>query len=295
MYVITGATGNTGKIITEKLLSEGKKVRIISRSKEKANNLVDKGAELFLGDQLQLDVLLKALNGAEAVYTIISPNFTAKDLYAFQKQSADVLSEAIKQSGVKYVVSLSSVGAQLEENTGVVYGVHYMENQFNKIPNLNVLHLRPTYFMENLLGQIGVIKANGIMGTPVKADLFLPMIATKDIGEYAAKRLLSLDFQGISHQYLLGQRDLTYREAAKVIGEAIGKPELQYIEFPYEGLKKALMEMGASESIADNMNQFNFVLNTGRIFEGVVRDVESTTQTSIEEFAKTFAYIYSLK
>lgn len=294
MYVITGATGNTGKIITEKLLAEGKKVRIISRSEEKAKDLVAKGAELFIGDQEHLDTLQKAFDGAHTVYAMLSPNWSAPDFFAYQKQAVDTMAEAISKSGIKNVVSLSSVGAQLEENTGVVYGLNYMETKFNSMANINVLHLRPTYFMENIFGQIHVIKNNGIMGSPVKADLSFPMIATKDIGEYAYKRLSALDFAGKGYQYLLGPRNVTYKEVAKIIGEAIGKPDLQYVEFPYEGLKQALLGMGASESLADNMNKFVEVLNSGRAAHGVVRDDESTTPTSLEEFAKTFAYVYNM-
>ena len=294
MYVITGATGNTGKIITEKLLAEGKKVRIISRSEEKARDLVGKGAELFVGDQLHPETLQNAFEGATAVYTLISGGWNQNDFYGYQKQCADILAEAIEKSGVKYVVNLSSVGAQLEENTGVVYGLHYMENRFAKIPGVNILHLRPTYFMENTLAQIGVIKANGVMGSPVKADLILPVIATKDIGEYAAKRLSALDFQGKSHQYLLGQRNVTYSEVAKVFGEKIGKPDLKYVEFPYDGLKHALMGMGATESLADSMNRFIEVMNSGRVTEGIIRNNNNTTPTSIEQFAETFAYLYNM-
>lgn len=293
MYVITGATGNTGRIITERLLAEGKKVRIISRNEDKAKDLVAKGAELCIGDQLHHATLLTAFTGADTVYAMISPELTTKDFFAYQKHVADTLVEAIEKAGIKNVVTLSSLGAQLEEDTGIINGLRYMENKFN-IPNGNVLHLRPTYFMENIFAQIGVIKTNGIMGSPIKKDLSLPMIATKDIGDYAAKRLLAMDFTGTSYQYLLGQRDVPYTEVAKIIGDAIGRPDLHYVEFPYEGLKQALLGMGASESSADNMNKFLEVLNTGRFFTGVVRDSESTTPTSIEEFAKTFAHAYSM-
>ena len=92
----------------------------------------------------------------------------------------------------------------------------------------------------------------------------------------------------------MGQRDLTYKEAAAVLGKAIGKPDLQYSEFPPEGLKQALMQMGASESLADNMNKFIGHLNKGRVLEDAKRDTESTTPTGIEEFAHTFAYVFKM-
>jgi hypothetical protein len=142
---------------------------------------------------------------------------------------------------------------------------------------------------------IGLIKQAGIMGSPVKADLRFPVIATKDIAEYAAKRLLALDFKGHRTQDLLGARDVTYPEMAKVYGKAIGKPDLQYVEFPYDDFKKSLMgAMGTSESVADNFNEFIRAMNAGRVFVAK-RNAENTTPTAIEEFAATFAYVYNLK
>ena len=122
-----------------------------------------------------------------------------------------------------------------------------------------------------------------------------PVIATKDIAEYASKRLLALDFEGHNVQGLLGPRDVTYPEMAKTYGAAIGKPDLQYVEFSFEDFKKALMEqMGASESLTDNLNEMIASLNEGKMMELANRDPESTTPTSIGDFSQTFSYVYDL-
>jgi uncharacterized protein YbjT (DUF2867 family) len=294
MYVITGATGNTGKPIALALLRAGRKVRVISRDPAKAKELTDKGAELFVGDSSNVELLKKAFAGATAVYAMIPIDWQAKDYAAHQVKYASAIAEALGACKVKYVVALSSQGAHLDSNSGVVLGLHKMEKIFGSIEGLNTLHLRPTYFMENTLGMIGLIKQAGIMGSPVKADLQFPVIATKDIAGYAAKRLLTLDFKGNHVQDLLGAREVTYREMAKVYGKAIGKPDLQYVEFPYDDFKKSLMSaMGASENIADNFNEFIRALNAGRVIVAK-RTAESTTATSIEDFAATFAYVYNM-
>ncbi len=295
MYVITGATGNTGKPLSHALLDAGKQVRIISRSPEKARELTDKGAELFQGDISDEKLVIRAFSGATAVYAMIPFNFTAKDYFAFQKSLADPIVSAVAKTRVKYVVTLSSVGADLEKDTGIVTGLHYLEQKLNSIKDLNVLHLRPTYFLENTLGMADMIKQMGIMGSPVKADLTLNMIATRDIATYAAKRLLALDFKGHNVQYLLGQHDLTYNQVAKVYGKAINKPDLRYVEISPDDFKKGWMQMGTSESLVDNMNIFIHSLNTGKVLAKAVRDKESTTPTSLEEFANTFAYVYKMK
>ena len=294
MYVIMGASGNTGKPLAMALLKAGKKVRVLSRTEDKVKELKAQGAEVMVGESSDVSYLTKAFTGATAVYAMIPPNFAATDFTDYQKKFADAVAEAVKKCNVKYVVSLSSVGTHLEEHSGVVFGLRYMEQKLDAISGLNTLHLRPTYFMENTLGQVGVIKQMGVMGSPVKADLKLSMIATKDIADYAFKRLNSLNFSGKNVQYLLGQRDLTYNEVASVFGKAIGKPDLKYNEFPAAAFKQALMLMGTSENLADNMNRFIDHLNKGKVLEDAKRDAGSTTSTSIEEFAHTFAYVYNM-
>ena len=139
-----------------------------------------------------------------------------------------------------------------------------------------------------------MIKEAGMMGTPIKGDLSIPFIATKDIGDYAAKRLLALDFKRHNVQDLLGPRNMTYNEIAKAYGRAIGKDDLSYVEFSFEDFKKALLGQNmASESLVDNMNEFIQALNQGKINIGE-RNSESTTPTSIEDFAKTFNHVYNM-
>ncbi len=295
MYVITGATGNTGKPIAAALLNAGKKVRIISRDAVKAKELTDKGAELFVGDVGDVNFLSKAFQGATAVYAMIPPDFTAPDVTKYQMKIADSIAQAVQTTRVKFVVALSSVGTHLEKDAGIVSGLRYMEQKLNAIPGLNALYLRPTYFMENSLGMVDVVKNMGVIGSPVKRDLRINMIATKDIAAVAARRLLALDFSGSNVQYLLGQRDLTYSDVATILGRAIGKPDLQYVEFPPDEFRKAMLGIGASESIADNMNTFIKSMNEGKILSDAKRTPESTTPTSIEEFANTFANIYRMK
>ncbi|MCK6604698.1 MAG: NmrA family NAD(P)-binding protein [Ignavibacteriaceae bacterium] len=295
MIVVTGATGNTGKPLALALLAAGKSVRVISRSAEKAAEFAAKGAEVAVGDPADHEFMTGALKGAEAVYAMVPMSWNPESLLDHQKAHIDAIAAGVKANGVKYLVSLSSVGTHLEKDSGVVFGLRYGEQTYNAIEGLSTLHLRATYFMENTLGQLDVVKNMGIMGSPVKSDLKLSMIAAKDIGEYGAKRLAALDFHGHNIQYLLGQRDLTYTEVAKVYGRAIGKEDLAYVEFTYEDFGKALAGMGGSKSLVDNFDQFLRKLNEGRILEDTVRDAESTTPTSIEEFANIFAYLYNQK
>ncbi len=295
MYVITGASGNTGKVTATNLLKAGKKVRVIGRNEGRLNELALKGAEAAIGDLMDKDFLSGAFEGAKAVFAMIPPNIQAEVYRDYQNQVVDSQIAAAKSAGVKYVVTLSSVGAHLTEKAGVVQGLYDMEQKWNKIEGINVLHLRPAYFMENTLAQADTIKSMKMMGSPIKGDLKFPMIAAKDIGEVAAKRLLALDFSGKEIQYLLGPRDVSYNEVALIYGKTIGKPDLRYIEFSYEDAKKAMMEgWGLKENGADSFIEFMKTANEGKIFEDAKRTKENTTPTTIEDFAQTFAYLYNM-
>jgi len=293
MYVITGGTGNTGKPIALALIKAGKKVRVICRDAAKAKDLEDVGAEIWIGDALDTSFLNDAFKGAIAAYLMIPPNMQAENFTNYQFLQVKAMATALVNCNVKYEVTLSSVGAHLERNSGVILGLHQAEQTFNAIPGLNTLHLRPTYFIENTLGMAAMAKHMGITGSPIKGDLSFPMIATKDIAAYAAKRLATLDFSGHNVQYLLGTRDVTYKEIIALYGKAIGKPDLPYVEFPYEDMKTTMVsQWGASGSVADMFIEFMRAMNEGLILSDAVRDEENTTPTPIEEFLPIFKQLY---
>ena len=284
MYVITGATGHTGSEVVKHLLAKGKKVRAIGRSGERLQPLVSEGAEAFVADIADATALTKAFTGATAVYLIIPPNVTAQDVRAYQSSVTDALVTAVSQSGVKHAVVLSSVGADKKDKTGPVVGLHELEEELNDIKGLNVLHLRAGYFMENTLAQVGIIGAMGKAAGPLRADLKVSMIATRDIAAAAAEALLKLDFKGSETRELLGQRDLTMKEVATIIGKAVSKPDLEYMQAPDAMLHPALVQMGFSGNMADLLLEMSGSLNSGHMKALETRSAKNTTPTSFETY-----------
>src|SRR5712692_4574377 len=181
MYAITGATGNTGSVVAEKLLARGEKVRVIGRDSKRLARFASQGAQAFTADVTDAAGLAKAFDGATAVYAIIPPNLAATDVRAYQERVSDAIAAAIQKASVPKAVVLSSVGADKAEKVGPVVGLHNLEQKLDGIRGLDAVHLRAGYFMENLLPQVNVIQSFGILGGPVRADLRLPMIATRDI------------------------------------------------------------------------------------------------------------------
>lgn len=286
MYVVLGASGHTGSIVANKLLDHGKQVKVVGRDVQKLEPLVDRGAEPFIGDMTDSDALTRAFTGAEAVYAMIPPNPTSDNYRAYQDSVTEAVATAIEATGMKYVVTLSSVGADKPEKTGPVVGLHYMESRFADIAEINVLHLRAGYFMENVLPQATVIRQFGMMAGPLRADLALPMIATKDIGAAAADALLRFNFNGQSSRELLGQRDVTYAEAARIVGTAIGRPALAYIQMGAEQMILAMTQMGMSRNFASLICEMAESLNTGYMKALEPRSEENTSPTSFETFVQ---------
>jgi uncharacterized protein YbjT (DUF2867 family) len=284
MYVVLGASGNTGHIVAKNLLVHGEKVRVVGRNAAHLQPLAAQGAEAFIGDVSNADSLTKAFHKADAAYVMIPPNPTSNDFRGYQETVSDAIAAAVKTAGVTHVVSLSSFGADKESGTGPVVGLHTLEQKLNQIDGPNVLHLRAGYFMENTLPQVGAIRMTGSAIGPVSPDLKLPMIATRDIGEAAADALLRLGFRGKQTRELQGQRDLDYTEAAAIIGKAIGKPALGYIQAPVDQLRAAMVQMGMSDNFVGLILEMAGALNRGHMRALEPRTSHNTTPTSFETF-----------
>ena len=293
MIVIVGATGHTGRPAAEALLASGEKVRVIGRDAKRLEVFTKKGADAFVGNVEDVASMTKAFEGATAVYLVLPEDISQQDLRAHQELVSDCYAAAVANARVPYVVNLSSIGAQHAEKTGPIVGLHNQEEKLNRIAGLNVLHLRAAYFMENLLMSIPPLRSMGMLPGGLTSDMPMPWIATKDIGEYAATRLAARDFSGSSTQELHGQRDISMKEAASIVGKSIGKPNLGYMQVPFMMLEPALVQMGLPKKTATLLIEMWKGANAGLIVPQEQRSAENTTPTTIESFVtEVFAPAY---
>jgi uncharacterized protein YbjT (DUF2867 family) len=147
--------------------------------------------------------------------------------------------------------------------------------------------------MENNLAAIDMIHGMGLFGHALLPDLKLPMIATRDVGDYAAQRLLRLDFSGKQTRELLGERDLSMTEATAVIARGIGKPDLRYEQLPYDQVQQVLEQMGMPPKKAAVYIEMFRAINAGLLAAQEPRSPENITPTSFEEFVQdVFAAAY---
>lgn len=284
MIVVTGATGRTGRRVTEALLARGEKVRAVGRDARKLAALAELGAEPSAGNVEDAVFLTAAFSEAAAVYLVLPEDLSQQDLRVHQERVSDCYAAATTKAHVRFVVDLSSIGAQHAKGTGPIVGLHNQERKLDQVAGLNVLHLRAAYFMENLFMSMAPLRATGTLPGGMRGDVPMPWIATRDIGAYAATRLATCDFSGSSIQELHGQRDISMNEAASIVGKGLGKPGVSYVQVPSAMLEEALLEMGLPKKTAELIIEMWDGANAGLIVPQEGRSSKNTTPTTLESF-----------
>ena len=182
MIAVMGASGHTGQRVAELLLDSGEKVRALGRSREKLAALEKKGAEVWTGDAADARFLASAFQGADGVFTMVPPDPRAPDYRTLQDRIGEATSSALRESGVRKVAFLSSLGSELPAGTGPIAGLHAQEERLRSLQGVDTLLLRPGYFFENFYQTLGLIKHQGINGSAIAPDVPISMIAPRHRG-----------------------------------------------------------------------------------------------------------------
>jgi uncharacterized protein YbjT (DUF2867 family) len=286
MIVVTGAAGNVGGKVSDRLLRAGQPVRVLEHRRS-LEELGRRGAEVVTGDLTDPATLGVLLKDAEAALVLLPDVVTDPQFTATRSKMSRVIVDAIGGSGVTHVVTLSTVAAGDPDATGPAAGLRELERRLSQLQDRNVLVLRSPFHMENLLAAIPLIRARGVNGSAVDGDLRLPMIATRDVAREAAERLLRRDFTGHRARLLVGPEDVSMAAATRALGERLGLPDLPYVQFPPDGVRGALVGAGMSEEAAAEMVELQLALNRAGPFHAVRRAADATTQTRLEEFLDT--------
>ncbi|GAB2601299.1 NAD(P)H-binding protein [Spirosoma areae] len=283
-YVITGSLGHTGKPITEGLVQAGHTVTVITSKPENEGAIEALGAKAAIGSVEDAAFLKQAFAEADAVYLLIPAKWGVSGWRAFQNQVVDNYIAAIQANDVRFAVLLSSVGADLGEGVGPVDGLYDAEHKLAKVEGLNSKFLRPSYFMYNLFGMIGMVKNMGIMGANFGEDT-LVLTHTDDIAEVALQELLNLDFTGHQVRYIASD-ERTGAEIARVLGEAVGKPEMPWVIFPDDQNTQGMLQAGLNEEMATAYTTMGQSLREGKMQADFFRNKPEYSKIKLEEFAK---------
>jgi len=290
--IITGSLGNISRPLSISLISKGHQVSIVSSNKEKSGEIISLGAVPAIGSVSDERFLIDTFSGADLVYLMIPNDFSTNDLKGHIKEIGQHYANAIKASGVKKVVLLSSIGAHIEKGTGPIAGLFSVEQIFDKLENIDILTLRPAFFYNNFYANQDLIRHMGIIGSNYGADQPIFMVDPQDIAAVAAAKIQE-GFTGKSILYIASDNRLL-KEVAAELGKAIGKPELPWIAFDDAQAFEGMVGAGLTEEIAKNYVEMGTAIKSGVLWEDF--DSNNTVPTGkikLEDFAKKFALEYN--
>lgn len=279
--VINTPNGNIGRQLALLLLDAGEAITVISRDAAKAAPLAERGARVVEGSIEDEAVLRDAFEGATGLFWLTPPNL-APGFHAKARENAERAASLAKAAGIERVVVLSSTGAHSGPGVGPVSALRPVEEAFEAaLPN--VVGLRAGFFMENYLRDLGTIAAMGKIFSPAQADHRVPVVATADIARRASE-LLEDGFEGHLALGVHGPRDLSPRESAAILAEALGRP-VEYVQVTPEQALGGMVEAGVPEYAAGQYVEMFGALNEGRMDPAEPRNAASTTSTELHDFA----------
>jgi uncharacterized protein YbjT (DUF2867 family) len=260
------------------------------KAARKAQRLKAEGAETIMSAFESAQTLSHAFRGADLIFSFLPPSYATEDMGAYQDEVGEAIINAVNKTGIRKVINLSSIGAQHAAGVGPVAGLYRQEQRLNAL-GVDVLHVRPSYFMENFHWAIPTIKTMGVVGGAIHKDIGIPMIATTDIAVKIAEAS-DRELTGSAIFEIVGPEDVSHATAAALLGKAIGKPDLAYAEMPYEALEKALLESGMKPKTAASMIDLYRGVNEGRFVPTQTIDSDHRGKTTFVEFARMFARLY---
>lgn len=291
--IITGSLGNIGKPLTALLTQNGHEVTVISRDPERKVQIESLGATAAIGSINDADFLTETFNGADVVFLMeavdrklmFEPGF---DIIKAYSEIADNYRQAVERSGVMKVIHLSSIGAHTTQGNGVLAMHYYAEQKLNELPNeVTIKFMRPVGFYSNLYRFIESIQAQGRIVSNYGGDQKEPWVSPIDIASAIAEEINS-PFNGRTIRYIASE-EISPNEVAKVLGEAIGNPDLKWVAVPEEQLLNGMVSAGMNEEIAKGFIEMQTAQGDGSLYHDYYKNEPALSKSKFRDFAKEFA------
>jgi uncharacterized protein YbjT (DUF2867 family) len=296
--VLTGSLGNIGKPLTEALVKKGHAVTVISSKEERRTEIETLGAKAAVGTMYDVDFLSKTFAGADIVYLMETfesagslfdkdVNFTT----AFTQIGSNYR-QAIQQSGVNKVIHLSSVGAHTDKGNGILFVHHNVEQILNELPpDVSIKFMRPVGFYTNLYRFVQTIKTQGVIISNYGGDEKEPWVSPLDIAAVITEEM-EKPFDGRYVRYIASE-ELSPKEVAKILGEAIGKPDLKWLAISDEQLLSGMLARGMNEQIAKGFVEMQASQGSRQLYEDYYRNSPALGKVKLADFAKQFVQVYN--
>jgi len=290
--IVTGSLGNISKPLTNELIAKGHSVTVISSNPQKEKEIQDAGASAAIGSLEDVEFLTATFAGADAVYTMVPPgNYFDQnlDLLSYYIRLGQNYAQAIEIAGVKRVVNLSTIGGNLDKGNGILVGAHNVELILNKLPaEVSITHMRPNSFYYNLLGYIQMIKSQGVIAANYGAEDIIPWVSPIDIAAAVADEI-STPSSGRKARSVASE-DLSGNDTARILGNAIGKPDLKWVLISDEETLKGLVSIGMNPNIAAGLVEMYSALHSGLLAQDYYQNKPAMMgKVKMTDFAKEFA------
>ncbi|RXK87077.1 NmrA family NAD(P)-binding protein [Filimonas effusa] len=293
--VITGSLGHISKPLTAELVEKGHAVKVISSNPAKQQEIEEIGATAAIGTLEDVAFLTETFRGADAVYCMIPPgNYLdpAFDIQTHYIKVGENYVQAILQSGVTQVVHLSSIGGNMEKDSGLLIMHNKVEKLFESLPaSVAVTTMRPTAFYYNLYAFLPLIKASGVIISNYGENDVCPWVAPSDIAAAVAEELTGT-FNGRKIRYVASE-EISCNEIAALLGDAIGKPGLKWIVVSDEEQEKGMKAAGINPAVAEGLVKMNASIHNGKLLEDYYKNRPVLSKTKISDFAAEFAAVYN--
>lgn len=326
---LTGSLGHISKPLAEALVKKGHQVTVISTNPEKKRDIEALGATAAIGSVEDAGFLTKAFTSADVVYTMIPPASyfnPAFDVWAYCDKLANNFVQAIRNSGVKRVVHLSSIGAHMDKGSGLILLHRKMEQALDSLSDVGITFMRPTGFYYNLYPNIGMIKQQGFIGANYGEDDRIVWVAPEDIAMATGEEIEAIAARptpapapttasgsipvaaaapttgggstspagtALRKIRYVGSDELTCSETARILGEAIGKPDLKWLIIPGEQMLGGLIAAGMKADIAAGLVEMYAAVHDGSLREDYDRHRPALGKIKMTDFAKDFAAAYA--
>ncbi len=261
---------------------------VISSKPERRKDIEALGAIAAIGSLDEADFLAAAFTDADAAFAMVPPNYAESNQIAYYRKIGGSYAEAVQKSGVKRIVHLSSYGAHLDKGTGFILGSNAVEGILDELPNVAVTHLRPGYFYYNLYNFINMIKSAGFISANYGGEDKMVMVDPTDIALAAAEELETrADSKQVRY---VASDEHSCSETARILGDAIGKPDLQWLTFTDEQMRDGLETNGIPSHIAANLVEMGAATHSGALREDYeLNKPAAMGKVKLKDFAKEFA------
>ena len=273
-YIVAGVTGRVGSVVAAELLARHEAVTVIVRDEARGLEWARRGADVAVGSLDDRAFVTRVVRGAAGFFILLPENVPPDDFHGARRRMAEAIVGGVHAGGVPHVVMLSAIAASLPNGNGPAKDLHYCERQL-AMHAKHLTLLRACYFQDNVSGAIPAAVHAGIYPNFLaSADAPIPMVATRDLGRFAAQALLAPP-QGREIIDVFGPA-YSIRQVARALGGALGK-ELQVIDIPLARQSDTMVEAGIPRPIADAIAEMFGAFNAGLITPQGDRSAVGTT------------------